>query len=88
MCNKYFISLILFFVTLAENDLPERMQHGKGWSQEPLNVTTTIVATPVTIQPTKSTISSTTTNSTMITTAESKKPLDPQRECQQYVCTI
>ena len=77
MYTKYFILLTLS-VKLAQTKSPQDVERNPVDSSD---VTTN------TTQPALSTTSSTTTTSTIETTTESVLPIDPQRECEQDVCT-
>lgn len=77
MYTKYFILLTLS-VKLAQTKSPQDVERNPVDASD---VTTN------TTQPALSTTSSTTTTSTIETTTESVLPIDPQRECEQDVCT-
>lgn len=78
MYTKYFILLTLLSVKLAQTKSPQDVERNPVDASD---VTTN------TTQPALSTTSSTTTTSTIETTTESVLPIDPQRECEQDVCT-
>ena len=78
MYTKYFILLTLLSVKLAQTKSPQDVERNPVDASD---ITTN------TTQPALSTTSSTTTTSTIETTTESVLPIDPQRECEQDVCT-
>lgn len=78
MYTKYFILLTLLSVKLAQTKSPQDVERNPVDASD---VTTN------TTQPALSATSSTTTTSTIETTIESVLPIDPQRECEQDVCT-
>ena len=78
MYTKYFILLTLLSVKLAQTKSHQDVEGNPADAS--------VVATN-TKQPALSTTSSTTTTSIIETTTESVLPIDPQRECEQDVCT-
>ena len=78
MYSKYFILLALLSVKLAQTKSHQDVEGNPADAS--------VVATN-TKQPALSPTSSTTTTSTIETTTESVLPIDPQRECEQDVCT-